>query len=102
MAFIIIYITFPDVDTAKRMTSQLIKQKLIACANIFPMQSSYWWQGKVANEGEFVSIVKTKSSNWDKVKKAVKKIHPYEVPCIMKLEVEANKEYEDWIEGSVD
>ncbi len=27
----------------------------------------------------------------------VEAIHPYETPCIMKFEVEANKAYADWI-----
>jgi uncharacterized protein involved in tolerance to divalent cations len=46
---------------------------------------------------QIVSPVKTKKENWQKVKKEVEKIHPYDVPCIMKIEVEANNEYFDWI-----
>jgi len=26
-------------------------------------------------------------------------MHSYKVPCIMKLDVQANKEYEDWVES---
>lgn len=97
MKFIIIYITHKNLKEAKRVTETLLKEKLIACANYFPIESSYWWNGKITNSKEIVSIVKTKKENWTKVKKAVEAIHPYEVPCIMKIEVESNKSYADWI-----
>ena len=96
--FIIIYIAYPNLKEAKRVTGILLKQRLIACANYFPVASVYRWKGKVENAKEVVSILKTKRTNWGKVKKAVEAIHPYETPCIMKLEVEANKSFADWIE----
>ena len=102
MSFIAIYITHANELSAKKISSYLIDQKMVACANIFPITSAYWWKDHVQNEGEYVSIVKTKTENWEKVKKAVEEIHPYEVPCIMKLEVEANDAYEEWIRNSVE
>lgn len=97
MKFIIIYITYPNLKEAKRVSNVLLKEKLIACANYFPIGSSYWWKGKIENAKEVVSIVKTTKTNWVKVKKAVLAVHPYETPCIMKFEVESNKAYADWI-----
>lgn len=97
MTFIAIYITNPDEATAKSISQSLLKEKLVACANIFPIQSSFWWNADIQSEKEFVSIVKTRIQNWEIVRERVLQLHPYEVPCIMKLEVEANKSYEDWI-----
>lgn len=97
MAFIIIYITHPNLEEAKKVSEHLVKQKLAACANFFPITNCYWWKGKVKSEDEFVSILKTRKENWEKVKSAVMKVHPYDVPCIMKIDVEANKEFEDWV-----
>ncbi len=102
MAFIMIYITHENAEQANRITSHLLKQKLIACANTFPITSAYWWKDEIANESEVVSIVKTTKENWEKVKSEVKRIHPYEVPCIIKIEVAANEEYEAWIEAETD
>ncbi|MEM7105978.1 MAG: divalent-cation tolerance protein CutA [Bacteroidota bacterium] len=99
MAFLVIYITHPDEETANKVANHLLDQRLVACGNIFPITSAYWWNQKIAHEGEFVSIVKTKKSNWEAVVKAVEAIHPYEVPCIMKIEAEANQAYEDWIKA---
>lgn len=101
MGFIIIYITHPDLKTAKKIVVSLMKDRLIACGNFFPINSIYWWKGKIENSKEIVSIVKTKTENWEKVKSAVVKLHPYETPCIMKTDVEANDDYESWINKEV-
>lgn len=95
--FIIIYITHPDLKTAKKIVASLMKSRLIACGNFFPIQNTYWWKGKIENSKETVSIVKTKTKNWEKVKSAVVKLHPYETPCIIKINVNANDNYESWI-----
>ena len=101
MAFILVYVTNPDKNVAKRIGNHLLKKRLIACANIFPIDSAYWWKGKIEEAGEYIIIAKTKKENWGKVKKEIKKIHPCEVPCIIKINVSANKEYEDWLRATV-
>jgi len=82
---------------AKKIANHLLEKHLIACANFFPIESAYWWNGKIDCAHEIASILKTKSKNWEKVKAEVLRIHPYEVPCIMKIDVTANESYEAWI-----
>jgi len=101
MPFIAIYITFGAEDSAKSITHQLIEKRLVACYNVFPMASAYWWQGEIQTDDEFVAIVKTIPEMWDKVVKEVEQLHPYEVPCIMKIEVTANESYEAWVREQV-
>lgn len=97
MGFIIIYITHKNQEEAEKIVKHLLNKKLIACGNIFPIKSFYWWKGKIENSDEVVSIVKTKNENWEKLKKEVKKVHSYEVPCIMKIGVEGDEGFEKWI-----
>ena len=97
MGFIIIYVTYPNMEEANNAISHLLQKKLIACANSFPIKATSCWTGKVAECDEIVSILKTRKENWEKVKSEVKKIHSYKVPCIMKLDVEANEDYESWV-----
>lgn len=97
MSFIVVYITHKNMKEAKKVSDYLLNKKLIACVNYFPIQSAFWWKGKIANSKEIVSLVKTKKENWQKIKSEVKKIHPYDTPCIMKYDVEANEDYEKWI-----
>lgn len=101
MGFILIYVTHKNVTNAKKIVKHLLSKKLIACANIFTIKSMYTWKNKLCDENEVVTILKTVSKNYKKVESAIKKIHPYDCPCIMKIPVSANKEFEDWISSSV-
>jgi uncharacterized protein involved in tolerance to divalent cations len=44
-----------------------------------------------------VTILKTRKENWIPVKDEIKKLHTYDVPCIIKIEAEGSEEYEAWI-----
>jgi periplasmic divalent cation tolerance protein len=97
MAIIIIYATYPNMEEAQKIVHHLIEKKMISCSNFFPVKSSFWWKGKVDNSDEIVSVIKTRKENWEKVKSEIKKMHSYETPCIMKIEVEANEDFEKWV-----
>ncbi len=99
MAFLLIYITHPDEATARRVSEHLVNNRLAACANIFPISSIYRWDGAVQQEGEWVTLVKTRLDLENELEREVLKIHPYEVPCILRFEVRANEAYERWIQG---
>jgi len=99
MGFILIYVTYPNIKEANKAVQHLLKKRLIACANTFPIKATSGWTGKIAECSEIISIFKTKKENWEKVKSEIKKIHPYKIPCIMKINVESNKEYADWIKS---
>lgn len=94
---ILIYITCKDKKEAKKISLGLLEKKLVACTNIHPIESMYWWDGKLQEDKEVVIIAKTKEDNFNKIKEEVKKIHSYDIPCIIKLGCEGNKEYTDWI-----
>lgn len=98
---LLFYITFPDAEAAKQISQTLLEQKLIACYNLFPMQSGYVWEGATCHEDEFVGLLKTHESLENAVASAIEQLHPYEVPCIMRWHVSANMAYENWINASV-
>jgi len=97
MSFIIIYVTHKDTNEAKKIGDHLLNKRLIACANYLPIEATYWWNSAVESDNEIVSLLKTRKENWEIVKNEIEKIHPYDIPCIIKIEVEANEKYEQWI-----
>lgn len=102
MSFIFVYITNPSKQEARRIAMHLIKKKLIACVNIYENVTSICpWKGKIADETECVLIAKTITKNFEKVKAEVEKIHPYTIPCIVKIPVSSNKKYFDWLKSEV-
>ena len=99
MAFHILYVTHASEEEARRVSKTLLDARLIACANILPIQSLYWWQGEIEEGQEWVSILKTSASRLQDAVQAVEDLHPYDVPCVMQMEVRANDAYERWIEA---
>jgi len=95
---IIAYITAPDEKEAEKMGQMLVKERLAACANYFPIKSFFMWQGAYETEKEYVILAKTTEKRFDQIKKRVIEAHDYELPCIIKIPVEANEEYAKWVE----
>ena len=61
----------------------------------------YWWKGKITKSYEYVMIAKTNNKNFKKLESEVKRIHSYEVPCILRMNATANKEYEIWLNKEI-
>lgn len=84
---LLVYTTFPDVDTALSVGESLVREKLIACINVLPgMRSVYAWQGKIEQGQEAVAILKTRRGLQDDVGRTLKERHPYDTPSIFFIE----------------
>ena len=98
MKFIMIYTTLPDKAITKKIAKTLVDEKLIACANFFPIESIYKWKNKLAEDKEYALIMKTRKTLYKQSKKRLKELHPYEVPAIVSYEIkEGSKDYLSWI-----
>ena len=97
MGFIIIYVTYRTLKDARLVSLHLLERKLIAGSNIFPISSFFWWQGNVTEDGEYVSLFMTRKENWSLVCAEIRKMHPYDIPAMIRFDVSANPDLESWI-----
>jgi len=99
MKYFMIYITAKNNSEAKKISNFLLEKKLVACVNIIPkIESMYWWKGKIEKNSESAIVAKTESSLVDSVVSAVKRVHSYELPCILAVPIEkGNEDYLKWI-----
>lgn len=98
---IVIYTTFQDLNTAKRIITGLVHNKLAACGNTFRLHSIYRWKGKLERKTEYGAFIKTRKTYYKKVERYIKKHHPYEVPEIISWMVEkGSPQYLWWIAGT--
>jgi periplasmic divalent cation tolerance protein len=82
---------------AKDIAKKLIEQKIAACVQIIPLRSIYRWNNNIEHKKEFMLIIK--GNDFKKIGKAIKELHPYEIPEIIATPITAaNKEYLDWID----
>jgi len=94
---VLVYITCKDKKEAETISMHLLKERLIACANMFSIKSMYWWEGKIEAQKEIVIIAKTLEKNYNKIKEEVSRLHSYTIPCILKITAEANESYDKWV-----
>ena len=94
-----IYITASSRDEAKKIGRALVEERLAACANVIDgMESTYWWEGKLAEDREAVLILKTRADLVGALTARVKTLHSYSVPCVVALPIlDGNADYLRWV-----
>ena len=96
---IVIFTTLNKKDKALKIGMGLLRAKLIACFNLFPVTSAYWWKGKIISEKETMMILKTKVQNYKKIESYIKKHSDYEIPEVVTVKPsQVSKPYLKWIE----
>jgi len=97
------YITCKNTKEAKTIAATLLDKKLIACGNIVPkIKSIFKWKNKVVENSESILFVKTNNIKIKKIISLVSKIHSYENPCIIFLDLrDGNKKFISWVKKSL-
>ena len=99
---LILYIPCKDKQQAMDIAAHLLKKKLIACANIIPSTSMYFWEGKLESHEEHIILAKTVEKRYKAIEKAVVALHSYTCPCITAWKIDkANRSYERWVQEMV-
>ena len=95
----IVLTTAGSQEEARKIAHALVDRRLAACVNIVPqVESIYRWQGKVESAAEWLLVIKTQASTFEKVRTTIKELHSYDLPECVMLEVAAgSQEYLDWI-----
>lgn len=101
--YVVLLITTATVEEAQRISKVLLEQRKIACVNIVPRVSSFfWWQDKLDSAEESLLIVKTKASLLNEIVPLVKEIHSYDIPELIALPIiGGNQDYLEWIRKEV-
>ena len=91
--------TTPSREEAAKIANLLIDEKLGACVQLLPIESFYFWKGATQNEPEFLLLVKTRTSLFEKAITRIKEVHSYTVPEIVALPFSAGfAGYLSWID----
>lgn len=98
---LVVLVTVPTHERAAEMARALVEERLAACGNVVPgLRSIYRWEGKVEDEPEALLLLKTTRARFDALRERVLALHPYEVPEVVAVPVEAGSApYLAWIAG---
>lgn len=98
--FIQLFTTTEKRDDAEIISKRVVEQRLVACAQVIgPIKSTYWWKEKIEQTEEWLCIMKSRGDLYEALEKAIKSIHPYEVPEIVAVPiVSGSQSYLAWLE----
>ena len=97
----VVLTTVASEEEGVRFVRTLLDRRLIACGTLLPgARSLYRWQGQIADEREVMIILKTRATRLESLRTAFGEFHPYKVPELLALPVDAGWEkYLEWITG---
>ena len=98
---LVVLVTAPSAEKAAELARQLVEERLAACGNVLPgIRSIYRWEGKVQDEPEALLVLKTHRDRFEALRNRVLALHPYQVPEVIALPVEAGSAgYLAWVAG---
>ncbi len=100
---VVIMVTAASRRECRKIARHLVEEKLAACVNITQaIESIYRWEGKLADEKEFVMLIKSTRELFPEIKAAIAKLHSYHAPEIICLPIiDGSRNYLQWVADSV-
>ena len=94
-----VIITADNADWLINFTRSLVDDRLVACGqHIAPIRSIYRWDGTIHDDQEARVALHTRASLVPAIVERARREHPYDVPCILAIPVNAgNPEYVQWV-----
>lgn len=97
--FVVVSTTVADLKAARALARGVLCNRLAACVHVLPVQSAYWWKGKIENSREFRLEAKTRLALAEPLQRFIRANHAYEVPEIVATPVlQGLPDYLKWIE----
>lgn len=97
-SFCIILTTTNDKQIAEQIASELLENSLTACLQIDNITSYFKWEGKINSKKEYRIMIKARADNYKEIESVIVKIHNYELPQILKLDIiDGLPEYLKWL-----
>jgi len=93
----LVLVTHPNKEHAEKITRGVINAKLAACVLVTDVKSFYNWEGKLNEDDEVVTILKTSTDKATELQKYIETNHEYDVPAIISFQANANQVYSNWL-----
>jgi periplasmic divalent cation tolerance protein len=102
MEVLVVSCTFPDRETAERMSRLAVEDGLAACATLLSeAESIYRWKGRIETARETPVTFKTTRDRLAALQTFVLAEHPYQVPEVVAWQVsDGAPAYLAWVEQS--
>lgn len=99
-ACIQVFTTTEKKEDARKIAREVVRRRLAACVQIIgPVSSTYWWKEGIEEAEEWLCVVKSREELYEELEKAIRDVHPYEVPEILAMPVvKGSPDYLRWLD----
>lgn len=96
---LVVLVTTPTPERAAEIARVAVEERLAACGNVVTgVRSIYRWEGEIQDDAEALLVLKTTRGRFEALRERVLSLHPYAVPEVIALPVEAGSApYLAWI-----
>ncbi|MER6302645.1 divalent-cation tolerance protein CutA [Kitasatospora sp. NPDC001539] len=85
--FVVVTTTHGSEEQARALAAAVVRERLAACAQVYPVRSVYWWEGEVQDAEEWRIDLKTRAELADRLTGFVAGRHSYETPEVVAVPV---------------
>jgi periplasmic divalent cation tolerance protein len=96
---LVVLTNLPSREAGLALARALVERRLAACVNVLAECTSvYRWKGEVETAAETPLLIKVPAGRYDELARAIRELHPYELPEIVALPIAAGlPAYLDWV-----
>lgn len=96
----VILTTAGSAEEAETLAGELVRRKLVACAQLLPIGSVYTWEGEIEKDSEVLLLLKARADRYEAIESHILANHSYDTPEVLQLEVKQGSEgYLAWIDS---
>ena len=85
-------------DDSERIARSLVEEHVVACVNLYPIRSFYFWKDEVHFDEEYTLIMKVSFEGVANLKKRLFELHPYELPEFVVLDVDTEASLAEYVQ----
>jgi periplasmic divalent cation tolerance protein len=99
---LVVFVTAPSLDDARRIATELVSERLVACVNLIPgIESVYSWNNRIEVSAEILLLIKTTKVRYAELEERIKSMHQYTTPEIIGIRIECGlPSYLKWVRDS--
>jgi periplasmic divalent cation tolerance protein len=98
MTIVTAWVIIHEKETAVRVGREILESRLAAGYNLFPVESAFWWKGRILEENETLMVFKTRSEHAGLIAEHVARSTGAEVPDVFVLDSPPlDERYSSWV-----
>lgn len=95
---VFIYTTCESMEEAKTLGELIIRERIGACVDFWPISSCYNWEGSIKHVQQAMLLITTFEAKLDVVTQIISENHSYSIPLVAGVDVRRiNHPYKEWM-----